>query len=89
MLPYNYNMNQFSRNMYNRPNFSRRYGSNQNQDRFVGGFFGPLLLGGLAGYAIGNQQPNNSYGSVYYPQPYYYPTYYPNTYYNNFYYYPY
>lgn len=82
-------MNQFSRNMYNRRGFSRNYGSNQNQDRFVGGFFGPLLLGGIAGYAIGNQQPNNSYGSVYYQPPYYPPYYYPNTYYNNFYYYPY
>jgi len=81
-------MNQFSRNMYPKGKFSRNYGSNQNQDRFVGGFFGPLLLGGIAGYAIGNQQPNNSYGPVYY-QPPYYPTYYPNNYYNNFYYYPY
>ena len=45
MQPYNYNMNQFSRNMYGRRGFSRNYTSNQNQDRFVGGFFGPLLLG--------------------------------------------
>lgn len=81
-------MNQFSRNMYNRRGFSGNYGFNQNQDRFVGGFFGPLLLGGIAGYAIGNQQPNHSYGPVFY-QPPYYQTYYPNTYYNNFYYYPY
>lgn len=83
-------MNQFPRNMYGGRSFSRNYGSMRSQDRFIGGgFFAPLLLGGLAGYAIGNQQQNNPYGPVYYPQPYYYPTYYPNTYYNNFYYYPY
>ena len=86
MYPYNYNMNQFSRNMYRNRGFSRNYNSLNSGDRFIGGgFFAPLLLGGLAGYAIGNQQQNNSYGPVYYPQPYYYP----NTYYNNFYYYPY
>ena len=45
--------------MYNRRGFSRNYGLNQNQDRFVGGFFGPLLLGGIAGYAIGNQLPRS------------------------------
>ncbi|MCI8588244.1 MAG: hypothetical protein HFG40_01175 [Bacilli bacterium] len=90
MLPYDYNMNQFSRNMYNRHGFPKNYNPNRNQDRFIGaGFVGPLLLGGIAGYAIGNQQQNNPYGPMYYPQPYYYPQYYPNTYYNNFYYYPY
>ncbi|MBE6147713.1 MAG: hypothetical protein E7168_05235 [Firmicutes bacterium] len=52
-----------------------------NNDRFFGGgFIAPLLLGGVAGYALGNNRPN-----YYYPQPYYYP----NTYYNNFNYYPY
>ena len=53
-----------------------------NDDRFIGGgFVAPLLLGGIAGYAIGNNRPNYYYP----PQPYYYP----NLYYNNFYKYPY
>lgn len=74
MYSYNYNIPQYQRNMYHR-------GVNNNDQRFIGGFFGPLLLGGIAGYAIGNNRPN-----YYYPQPYYYP--YP-TYYNNYYYNPY
>lgn len=79
MYPYNYNYNipQFNRNMYR--------GINNNDQRLIGGgFFAPLLLGGLAGYAIGNNRPN-----YYYPQPYYYPypTYYNNNYYYNPYYY--
>lgn len=77
MYPYNYIMPQFQRNMYRQPN--------RNNQRFIaGGFIAPLLLGGVAGYAIGNNKQN------YYPQPYYYP--YPQpypypTYYNNYYYY--
>jgi len=54
------------------------YGNNSysvNDDRLIGGgVLGPLLLGGIAGYAIG--RPN------YYQYPY-------NYNYNNFYYYPY
>ena len=72
---YNYNMYQPNRNMYR----SRQL-SNNNDRFFGGGFLAPLLLGGVAGYALGNNQPN-----YYYPQPFYYP----NTYYNNFNYYPY
>ena len=77
MYSYNYNIPQYQRNMYYR-------GINNNDQRFIGGFFGPLLLGGIAGYAIGNNRPN-----YYYPQPYYYPypTYYNNNYYYNPYYY--
>lgn len=75
MYPYNYNMRTYNRNMY------RNY---QNDNRiFAGGFVAPLLLGGVAGYALGtNNRPN-----YYYPQPYYYPMYYNNYYYYNPYYY--
>lgn len=77
MYTYNYNIPQMRGNMY-RNNIN-------NDQRFIGGgLFAPLLLGGLAGYAIGNNRPN-----YYYPQPYYYPypTYYNNNYYYNPYYY--
>lgn len=72
-------------NMYR--NYPNMYRNNQNNRLIGGGFVGPLLLGGLAGYAIGrpNYYPyNNNY---YYPSNYYnsYPYNYP-TYYNNFYY---
>lgn len=67
MNPYNYNMNNFNRNMYR-----------GNDDRL---FLAPFLLGGVAGYALGNNRPN-----YYYPRPYYYPTY-NNYYYNPYYYY--
>jgi hypothetical protein len=79
MYSYNYNIPQSPRNMYR--------GINNNDQRFFGGgFVAPLLLGGVAGYALGNNnysRPNYYYG---YPQGYYYP--YP-TYYSNNYYYPY
>lgn len=73
---YNYNIPQFRQNMYQH--------RNNNDQRFIGGgFVGPLLLGGIAGYAIGNNRPN-----YYYPRPYYpYPTYYSNNYFYNPYYY--
>lgn len=76
MYQYNYNIPQFRQNMYR--------GNNNDQRLIGGGLFGPLLLGGIAGYAIGNNRPN-----YYYPQPYYYPypTYYNNNYYYNPYYY--
>ncbi len=77
MYPYNYNIPQFNRNMYR--------GVNNNDQRFIGGgFIAPLLLGGVAGYAIGNNNRPN-----YYPAPYYYqqPYYYPYNYSNNYYYY--
>lgn len=76
MYSYNYNMPQFRGNMYRQYNYSNR----PNDQRFIPFF--PLLLGGVAGYAIGaNNRPN-----YYYPQPYYYypyPTYYSNNYYYN------
>lgn len=90
MHPYSYNINQNPRNMYPKNNYSRNYTYvTEADDRFiVGGALAPFLLGGLAGYAIGNNYPNNN-PRPFYNQPYFYPTYYPNTYYNNFYYYPY
>lgn len=70
MYTYN-NMPNYTRQVYQRP-------MNNNGDRFIGGgLVGPLLLGGIAGYAIGNNRPN------YYPYPY--PQPYP-VYYNNYYY---
>lgn len=71
---YNYNIPQSRQNMYNRRN---------NNQRFIGGgFVAPFLLGGVAGFALGNNRPN------YYPRPYYYPyqPYYGNYYYNPYYY---
>lgn len=90
MHPYSYNINQNPKNMYPKNNYSRNYTYvTEADDRFiVGGALAPFLLGGLAGYAIGNNYPNNN-PRPFYNQPYFYPTYYPNTYYNNFYYYPY
>lgn len=75
MYSYN-NMANYRKNMYQ--------GQNLNNQRF-GGFFAPLLLGGVAGYAIGNttNKPN------YYPYPYYYQYPYPIYYNNNYYYNPY
>lgn len=78
MYSYNNNMARFKQNMY-------PTNINYNDERFAGGFVAPLLLGGVAGYAIGNANRPN----YYYPQPYYYypylqyPTYYSNNYYYN------
>ncbi len=59
----------------NRPNMYQTRQFRGEDDRFFGGgIIAPLLLGGLAGYAIG--RPND-----------YYPPY--NNFYNNFYYQPY
>lgn len=66
--------NMYARGMNNKMN-NNMYNSG---DRFFGGgFVAPLLLGGVAGYAIGNNRPN------YYPYPYPYPV---PVYYNNYYY---
>ena len=66
--------NMYARSMNNKMN-NTLYNSG---DRFFGGgFVAPLLLGGVAGYAIGNNRPN------YYPYPYPYPA---PVYYNNYYY---
>ena len=60
----NYNMGQNYQNIRYNPNFYRNRGNFRNNDRFIsGGFFAPLLLGGLAGYAFGrpNYYPYNNY----------------------------
>ena len=50
--------------------------NNPNDERFVGGIIAPLLLGGVAGYAIGqNNNTNNGAPYMFYTQPY--PYYYP------------
>ena len=73
-----YSQNMYSNNATYRPINSNPKYINQNSDRFVGGgFIAPLLLGGVAGYAIGNNRPN------YYPAPYPQPK---PIYYNNYYY---
>ena len=56
-----------------------------NDDRFAGGLLAPLFLGGVAGYAIGYNRPNNQ-GGYYYPYP---PQPMPIPMYTNNYYYPY
>lgn len=57
-----------------------------NNDRFVGGgFFGPFILGGIAGSLL-TPRPNNNYPVYYYPYPTPYP-YYPYSYQSNQYYY--
>ena len=78
MYSYN-NLRQPVNNMYARPMNNKMNNKMYNSgDRFFGGgFVAPLLLGGVAGYAIGNNRPN------YYPYPYPYPV---PVYYNNYYY---
>lgn len=79
---YSYNYGYPAYNMYRGTNMNTPNNiNNQNDERFVGGLIAPLLLGGVAGYAIGQ---NNNYGRPYafYTQPY--PYYYP--YYNPYYY---
>ena len=53
-------------------------------ERFAGGIIAPLLLGGVAGYAIGN---NNNYNNNWRPMVFY-PTYRPYPIYNPYYYPP-
>lgn len=80
MYPYNYNISKNNKIMYYPPNYQ-----NPNDERFIV----PLLLGGVAGYAIGNNNNTQQPIGYFYPQiPQ--PNYYPNTYYSsNYYYYPY
>ena len=62
---YNNNIPQYANNM------QRNY--SHNGDRFLGGFFGPFILGGLTGGLIANSRYNYPmYYVPYYPYPYYY-----------------
>ncbi len=67
--------------MYNYPKNFNSYQQYNNQDRFVGGFLGPFLLGGLTGglvapYFYGGR-PNYYQPYPYYPSNgYYYGGYY-------------
>lgn len=61
-----------------RPNISSNFVTNKNDDRIVGGFAFPFLLGGVTGAAIapaffGGYNNNRPY----YYNNYYYPPYYP------------
>lgn len=54
---------------------------NANDERFVGGFLGPFLLGGITGglvapFFTGNNNNNNYQYPPYYMNNYYYPPYY-------------
>ena len=71
---------------YNIPNYRNNMRYRNNKDERFGGFVGPLLLGGLAGYAIGNNGFNNNQTGIIYPiypyqTPYYYPYYSTSNYY--------
>jgi hypothetical protein len=61
--------------MYNNTN-----NFNKNNDRFIGGFAFPFLLGGVTGAAIAPAFWGNGYGynrvNYYQPYPYYYGPYY-------------
>ena len=69
-IPQNYQSMQMKR-----PN--RYSNNNNNEDRFLGGFAVPFVLGGITGGLIANNRYNNY--PIYYPYPYYaqYPYYYP------------
>lgn len=65
-----------------RPNINPNFVPNKGDDRFVGGFVFPFLLGGVTGAAIApaffggynNNRPPYYYNNYYYP-PYYQPYY--------------
>ncbi len=72
MYPYNYNIE-------NNASIYTPAITNSTDERFIGGgLIAPLLLGGVAGYAIGQNNYNNR-PYMFYTQPYPY-------YYNNYYY---
>lgn len=66
--------------MYQSSNMSN-YPYNQD-NRFVGGFLGPFILGGITGGLLApgfygyNNRPNNWNNNYYYPYPYQYQYYY-------------
>lgn len=64
---------------YPQYNSNYKYGYN-NDDRFIGGFAGPFILGGLTGGLLAPYFNRPNYPVVYYPQP--------NIYYHESYYYP-
>ena len=78
MYPYNYNIQDYN------SIYTPAIDSKNNDERLLGGgIIAPLLLGGVAGYAIGQNNYNRPYmfyTSPYY-QPYYNPYYYPYNYY--------
>ncbi len=78
MYPYNYSYNTYQGSIY-----QPARDINSNDERFIGGgLIAPLLLGGVAGYAIGQNNYNNRPYMFYtQPYPYYYPNYYPYPYY--------
>ena len=78
MYPYNYDIQGYN-SIYTKAIDPK------NDERFIGGgVLAPLLLGGVAGYAIGQNNYNNRpymfYTQPYYT-PYYNPYYYPYNYY--------
>ena len=80
MYPYNYNMQGYPADSIYTPAID----PNESDERIVGGIVAPLLLGGVAGYAIGqnNNSNNHPYMFYTYPYPYYNPySYYPYNYY--------
>lgn len=70
---YSYNYGYPNYNQYRNTNIS----NNPNDERFIGGIITPLLLGGVAGYAIGQNNNYNRPYMYYTPYPYYYPYYNP------------
>jgi len=64
-------------NPYYNPNYinSSYYNQNPQDERFVGGFLGPFLLGGLAGGLVagGFNRPPYTFNNFYYPPYPYYP----------------
>lgn len=82
-MNYKYNYN------YNNYNYDKRHGSgysspmqtqvyypyNTGDERLVGGFLGPFVLGGLTGGLVAPYfyNNNNNRPTYYYPGPYYYP----------------
>lgn len=88
MYSYNNGMYKTNTNSYPKANNNFAYQSpNNNDDRFIGPFLGPLLLGGIAGYALRPPYPA-PYPVAVYPGPIYYPYNNPNTTYtqNSYYY---
>lgn len=67
MYPYNYNIGGYQNSIYT-PAVAN---TNSNDERLIGaGLVAPLLLGGVAGYAIGQNNWNNR-PYMFYTQPYY------------------